>query len=251
MPFRRKPLTIAPLLIFLMNVITGDALTCPHAEYRRGQKCCPMCPPGNRVYKDCTDRNRTSCLPCTEGTFLDKPSERTECFPCANCDAGVGLKVKRLCTTTSDAVCEPLEGHYCIDPKEDGCAAAQTHRSCKPGQYISQTGTATTDTVCIDCTGETYSDGTFTSCQPHTKCESMRLQQIRPGTHSTDSECREQSSDKTIIITISVVVLLLLIGTDALICLIKKRGKQRTGRTIPMVLEQETLNGVGTPETCD
>ncbi|XP_078144289.1 tumor necrosis factor receptor superfamily member 14-like isoform X2 [Centroberyx gerrardi] len=250
MPLRRKPLTIA-LLIFLMNVFMGDALTCHRAEYRIGQECCPMCPPGNRVHKHCTEFKSTSCLPCTEGTFLDELNGRTQCFPCANCDAGVGLKVKRLCTTTSNAVCEPLEGHYCIDPKEDGCVAAQTHRSCKPGQYISQRGTATTDTVCIDCTGETYSNGTFTSCQPHTECETRSLQQIRPGTHSTDSECGEQSSDVTIIIIISVVGPLLLIVTVALICLRKKRGKQCRGRTIAMVPEQATLNGVGIQEACD
>lgn len=30
------------------------------------------------------------------------------------------------------------------------------------------TGTESTDTVCGVCTNGTYSDGTFTACQPHT-----------------------------------------------------------------------------------
>ncbi|XP_071392260.1 tumor necrosis factor receptor superfamily member 14-like isoform X2 [Centroberyx affinis] len=230
------------MTIFLMNVFIGDALICHRAEYRIKEQCCPMCPPGNRVHKHCTDFKSTSCLPCSTGTFLDKLNGRAQCFLCANCDAGVGLKVKRLCTTTSNVVCEPLDGHYCIDPKEDGCAAAQTHRSCKPGQYISQTGTATTDTVCIDCTGETYSDGTFTSCQPHTKCESMRLQQIRPGTHSTDSECGEQSSDVEKIGLVALLLpLLIVIAVITYIYLRKKKTKENTGRERPTVPEQVLL----------
>ncbi len=30
-------------------------------------------------------------------------------------------------------------------------------------------GTGSTDTVCADCTGDTYSNGSFSSCLPHTK----------------------------------------------------------------------------------
>lgn len=53
---------------------------------------------------------------------------------------GSGLKVKTSCTTTSDTVCEPLEGFYCMDFAEEGCVAAQKHTSCQPGQYVSQEG---------------------------------------------------------------------------------------------------------------
>lgn len=53
---------------------------------------------------------------------------------------GSGLKVKTSCTTKSNTVCEPLEGFYCVDFKEGGCAAAEKHTSCRPGQYISESG---------------------------------------------------------------------------------------------------------------
>ncbi|KAM7411056.1 hypothetical protein PAMA_021168 [Pampus argenteus] len=99
---------------------------------------------------------------------MNEPTGRTLCFTCANCDAGSGLKINRSCTTTSDTVCEPLDGFYCINSIEDGCVA-QKHTSCQPGQYISQKGTALTDTVCTDCSNDTFSDGTLAYCQPHTQ----------------------------------------------------------------------------------
>ncbi|KAI3357667.1 hypothetical protein L3Q82_015521, partial [Scortum barcoo] len=59
---------------------------------------------------------------------------------CPMCLPGSGLKIKTSCTSTSDTVCEPLEGFYCMDPTENGCQAAQRHKSCRPGQYISHKG---------------------------------------------------------------------------------------------------------------
>lgn len=35
--------------------------------------------------------------------------------------------------------------------------------------FIVCTGTGSTDTVCADCKADTYSDGSFSSCKPHTK----------------------------------------------------------------------------------
>uniref|UniRef100_A0A7N6B1L2 TNFR-Cys domain-containing protein n=1 Tax=Anabas testudineus TaxID=64144 RepID=A0A7N6B1L2_ANATE len=116
----------------------GETTTCNLAEYQIGNECCPMCLRGSRVRTDCTEFRSTSCLPCLEGTYMNQPSGLKQCFPCSQCDAGSGLKIKCSCTTTSDTVCEPLEGFYCVDPSDNGCRAAQKHRSCEPGQYISQ-----------------------------------------------------------------------------------------------------------------
>ncbi|XP_051251252.1 tumor necrosis factor receptor superfamily member 14-like isoform X2 [Dicentrarchus labrax] len=196
MMFGRKPLTAAPLLILVMNIFRGHALQCHPSEYQRGNECCPKCLPGSRVKTDCTEFRSTSCLSCTEGTFINQPTVRTQCYSCTVCIAGSGLKIKTSCTTTSDTVCEPLEGFYCLDSTEDGCMSAQRHTLCQPGQYISQKGTALTDTECSDCSAGTYSDGTFPSCQPHTQCESMNLL-IKAGTVSTDAQCGEQSSQPT------------------------------------------------------
>ncbi|XP_022617406.1 tumor necrosis factor receptor superfamily member 14-like [Seriola dumerili] len=229
MTSRRNPYTAASLLILMIRVFRGNTLTCHPAEYRTGNECCPMCPPGNRVKTDCTEFRSTSCLPCLEGTFVNQPTGLKQCFPCTNCDPGSGLKIKRSCTTTSDAVCEAQEGFYCTDFTKNSCVAAEKHTRCQPGQYISQTGTASKDTVCSDCRDGTFSDGTFTSCQPHTQCESENLQLIKPGTAASDAECRERSSTVMIPglitgIVIIAVVPLLVIG---IVVLVWKRRKRR------------------------
>ncbi|KAK0143411.1 Tumor necrosis factor receptor superfamily member 14 [Merluccius polli] len=167
-------------------------VNCRQREYRIGEDCCPTCPPGMYVTQHCTEFTSTSCRPCKEGTFQDNMNGRERCFSCTNCDAGLGLKVKKLCTVTSDTLCENLDGYFCIDSNRDGCVAAQRHIVCSPGQHISQRGTADKDTECLQCTNGTFSDGTSTSCQPHTKCESVGRKQIQPGSDSTDSECGEQ-----------------------------------------------------------
>ncbi|XP_033181953.1 tumor necrosis factor receptor superfamily member 14-like isoform X2 [Anabas testudineus] len=213
--------------ILMIKVFSGQTTTCNLAEYQIGNECCPMCLPGNRVKTDCTEFRSTSCLPCLEGTYMNKPTGLKQCFQCSQCDAGSGLKMKRSCTTTSDTVCEPLEGFFCVDPSDNVCGGAQKHRSCEPGQYISQKGTASTDSVCSDCSDGSFSDGTFPSCRPHTQCEAKNLQLLKPGTTSTDAECEEHSSNKTITgisVSLSVVLIVLICG----ICLVMWKKKRST-----------------------
>ncbi|CAL8261069.1 unnamed protein product [Gadus morhua 'NCC'] len=186
-------LFIIYLVLFHLNVI-GNAIAsakCRRAEYRVGGECCPTCPPGMYVSRHCTEFRSTSCASCTEGTFQDGDNGREQCFSCKHCDAGLGLKVKKSCSSTSDAVCEVLDGFFCSDSNRGGCRAAQRHTVCSPGQYIGLTGTADKDTECFHCTDGTFSDGASSSCQSHTKCDSEGLKLMTPGTDSTDSECGE------------------------------------------------------------
>ncbi|XP_008401997.1 tumor necrosis factor receptor superfamily member 5-like, partial [Poecilia reticulata] len=126
---------------------------------------------------------------------MDHPNGLKRCTPCSTCDSGAGLKVKRGCEITADTVCEPMEGFYCTDLKSGGCAAAQKHRSCEPGQFISRMGTASTDTECSECSSGSFSDGTMLSCQLHTQCDKETLELIKAGTASTDAECGGKSSN--------------------------------------------------------
>ncbi|XP_029012367.1 tumor necrosis factor receptor superfamily member 14-like [Betta splendens] len=194
MTFSGQRWTFAALLMFVMNVCRGHALTCHQAEYLIGNECCPMCLPGNRVRTDCTEFRSTSCLPCLDGTYMDHPTGLKQCFLCTICHQGSGLRTMWSCTSTSDAVCEPLDGFYCVEPASHGCYKAQKHTSCEPGQYISRNGTVSSDTECSDCSNGTFSDGSFTSCQPHTQCDSENLQLVKAGTASSDAECEEQTN---------------------------------------------------------
>ncbi|XP_061759099.1 tumor necrosis factor receptor superfamily member 5-like isoform X2 [Nerophis ophidion] len=100
-----------------------------------------------------------------------------------------GLRIKKACTRSSDAECQPLEGFFCVDIGKGSCEKAQKQTVCQPGQYIRQEGTAFSDTVCSNCSDQTFSNGISTTCQPHTNCESQNLCLIQPGTPSTDAKC--------------------------------------------------------------
>uniref|UniRef100_A0A3B3SWU3 TNFR-Cys domain-containing protein n=1 Tax=Paramormyrops kingsleyae TaxID=1676925 RepID=A0A3B3SWU3_9TELE len=178
--------------------------------------CCPMCHPGTRVYRHCKAWTSTSCAPCIGSTFNDQPSGLEVCSPCTVCD-GV-----RACTPSSDTVCGVLEGHYCINPYKGGCRAANKHTACKPGQFITQPGTEYTDTVCEDCSDNSYSDGSFTNCKPHTDCESRGLVTVKAGDQAADSECGEKN-DTALTAGISVGVIAVIIMAAATYLLYKRQ----------------------------
>uniref|UniRef100_UPI0037E80564 tumor necrosis factor receptor superfamily member 14-like n=1 Tax=Semicossyphus pulcher TaxID=241346 RepID=UPI0037E80564 len=207
--FRGTLWSAASLLMLVLNVFKGHALTCDQSEYKIGNRCCPKCPPGSRVQTDCSsESSSTSCLPCIEGTFMNQPTDSMQCFFCRDCDAGSGVRIKTSCTQTSNTVCEPLEGFYCTDSAEDSCAAARSYTSCRPGEYIRQRDTSQRVIDCSDCGGGTFSDGTFTSCQPHTQCESKLLQLLKAGTVSTDAQCGGLNTPGIIIIVTDLVLIL-------------------------------------------
>ncbi|KAL1020776.1 hypothetical protein UPYG_G00004520 [Umbra pygmaea] len=235
---RQSLILIIGLAVILTLLNIELSVACNPAEYKTGDECCPMCSPGNRVYKHCTEYTSTSCIPCVGSTYLDKPNGLTACIQCSYCDPGFGLTVKHPCTPTSDTVCKPLEGFYCTDPYKDGCKVAQKHSSCNPGQYISQKGTTSRDTVCVDCTGDSYSNGSFTSCQPHTKCENLNLEQITSGTPGSDSECESPAFPTAVVASVVVP----LIGVILVILLILRftRNQQRAGSNEPTLSPDPT-----------
>ncbi|XP_051760519.1 tumor necrosis factor receptor superfamily member 14-like isoform X1 [Ctenopharyngodon idella] len=206
---------------------------CAHAEYEIEGQCCPMCAPGNRVVWHCTDDTSTTCVPCPEFTHIDEPSSYTECFTCTVCDEGRGLRVNKACTQSSDTVCGPLEGFYCTEQNKGSCRFAVQHSECSPGQYIKQAGTGSTDTVCADCKGDTYSNGSFSSCLPHTKCEALGLTETNPGTKSSDSECGNSPTALAVII-FSVIVTLIIIFTVVftIIHIRKKKHSKHSGKFV-------------------
>ena len=51
-----------------------------------------------------------------------------------------GLKIHTSCTATTDSLCEPLDGFYCVHRIDNHCAEAQKHTQCQPGQYIKHRG---------------------------------------------------------------------------------------------------------------
>ncbi|XP_076120812.1 tumor necrosis factor receptor superfamily member 5-like isoform X2 [Alosa pseudoharengus] len=203
-----KLVIIATILLVTVSGISTLA-ACGRAEYLAGEWCCPMCGPGHYVLRHCNYHEITVCKPCTVY------------------DSTAGLRVKRACSSTSDTLCEPLESHYCTDPIKDGCRGAVEHTKCSPGQYIKQPGTSSSDTVCGDCVGDTYSDGSFTSCRPHTQCELLRLDVLRKGSTSSDTECGERKNTVAIVVSVVAGIVLICGVLVGLFILKRKRGENK------------------------
>ncbi|KAG7472794.1 hypothetical protein MATL_G00112750 [Megalops atlanticus] len=160
------------VVLFLCDITYACGVT----EYEFGEKCCSMCEPGTRVVEHCSENTNTSCAPCSGETFIDTHSNFMKCFPCAVCDPGLNLKIYEACTSTSNTVCGPLDQHFCTEQDRKGsCRKAERHTICKPGQFVKQKGTASTDTICGDCPDKAFSDGLSTYCKPHRDCKSEGL----------------------------------------------------------------------------
>ncbi|KAG1932950.1 tumor necrosis factor receptor superfamily [Pimephales promelas] len=215
---------------------------CAHAEYEIDGQCCPMCAPGNCVVWHCTDDTSTTCVPCPEFTYTDEPNGLTKCFTCAVCDARLGVRIKRSCTRSADTVCEPLEGFYCIEQNKGSCTYAVQHSECHHGQYIIQAGTAFTDTVCDDCMEGTYSNGSLTTCQPHSICESEGLKEIKPGTMSSDVECGKSVSVSIIVGVIAAIIIGVLVTAVGIKIYCKlKQKRDSNGYLLPMQESNSTV----------
>uniref|UniRef100_A0A8C9VPG9 TNFR-Cys domain-containing protein n=1 Tax=Scleropages formosus TaxID=113540 RepID=A0A8C9VPG9_SCLFO len=233
-------------MIFLLTEPCSPSSACGWAQYEIDGRCCTKCPPGHYVYRDCTTTDIPVCHPCPESTFTDKPHGRDICNPCTACNKDLGLKTVKKCTASSDTVCGALEGNYCTHPYEGGCRAAQKHTTCKPGHFIKHPGTEYNDTVCENCTENSYSNGSSTFCTPHTRCESKGLPTVKPGDSMSDSECGENRGHMIAGIVVGI-ILLLAIGGVALyksgFCP-KKNNSSKPGKTIGNPLQQSEENGI-------
>ncbi|XP_036435336.1 tumor necrosis factor receptor superfamily member 14-like [Colossoma macropomum] len=195
--------------------------SCARAEYEIDGRCCPMCAPGNHVYRHCTEDTSTACVPCYHSTFIDAPNGLTDCFSCTVCDPGRGLRENTVCTRSSNTVCEPLDGYYCTHQYSGSCILAEKHTKCTPGQYIKHRGTAFKDTECAECSDGTFSNSSLQICQPHSKCENLGLTEIKPGTRSSDAEC----GNKTPAALIAGIIVPVLIVAVAVIIFFKIKHK--------------------------
>ncbi|KAG5282745.1 hypothetical protein AALO_G00059500 [Alosa alosa] len=140
------------------------------------------------------------CLPGSCGICMGfcgpaKYEVQEECCPMC----GPGYYVYKHCTEHSSTSCAPCTASTCTDA-QSGLLSCRLCTEC-------DSSTSSSDTVCGDCGENTYSDGSFTSCRPHTQCE-PGYELIKEGTSSNDTECKKSLIG---IITATVIVTLLVI----------------------------------------
>ncbi|XP_061115172.1 tumor necrosis factor receptor superfamily member 14-like isoform X2 [Conger conger] len=231
-------------MVYLLLLFCDLSYCCGSAEYFINGECCPMCSPGEHVYRHCTEYTSTSCKPCTAGSFMAVPNGLLYCITCAVCDPGLGLKTARECSRTSDAMCGTLDQHYCTEADKKGCRLAQRHTICRPGTLIKRNGTILTNTECEECRDKTFSnESSLPFCKPHTDCQSLGLQEITAGTDTSDSVCGPRNDLVAVVVP---VVLVLVAGLSAVIGIFisrkRKKGKQNGGIEQPQDEERRMKN---------
>ncbi|XP_052572022.1 tumor necrosis factor receptor superfamily member 9 isoform X2 [Peromyscus californicus insignis] len=134
---------------------------------------------------------RDSCDKCEAGTFCKKDNPVcTSCPPstysirggqpyCNICKVCVGyFRLKKPCSSTSDAECECTEGLHCLGPK-----CARCEKDCKPGQELTEQG-------CKNCGFGTFNDQNGGgSCRLWTNCSLVGKSVLENGTKEKDVVC--------------------------------------------------------------
>ncbi|NXT45869.1 TNR14 factor, partial [Pluvianellus socialis] len=162
------------LKVFAMALVTqldrGDGSGCGPGEYPIGTECCPMCAAGLRVYRHCTARSSTTCIPCVADTYTDHPNGLERCRDCKLCDEGANLVPEVACTYTKNTVCGCQPGYFCISFGTEDCELCQRYTDCFPDSRVKERGTKTTDNVCEACPPGTFSTANMPySCAPWPK----------------------------------------------------------------------------------
>uniref|UniRef100_A0A668AKV8 Nerve growth factor receptor b n=1 Tax=Myripristis murdjan TaxID=586833 RepID=A0A668AKV8_9TELE len=160
---------------------------CPSGQYTADGECCRQCQPGEGVVEPC-GATQTVCKPCLDSeTFSENLSHTEKCQLCTHC---TGLfRMKTPCTDTNDAICVCDYGYY-MNEFSNKCERCT---KCPEGQGMLYRCDYDRDTVCEECTGDTYSDqeSSREPCLPCTLCDEAEELQIQPCNSSSDTVCKD------------------------------------------------------------
>ncbi|KAM3859670.1 nerve growth factor receptor b [Diretmus argenteus] len=160
---------------------------CYSGQYTASGECCNACNPGEGVSTPC-GATQTVCTPCRDSeTFSENSSHNETCQPCTKCE---GLhRMQTPCTDSNDAVCVCDYSYYLseITRKCERCT------KCPEGQGMLYGCEHNRDTVCEECTGDTFSDqeSSRDPCMPCTICEEGEELEIQACTAVNDTVCKD------------------------------------------------------------
>uniref|UniRef100_UPI0037E97E72 nerve growth factor receptor b n=1 Tax=Semicossyphus pulcher TaxID=241346 RepID=UPI0037E97E72 len=157
---------------------------CFSGQYMTSGECCLQCQPGEGVVKPC-GVTQTVCAPCLDSeTFSENLSHTEQCQACTVCS---GLyRMKAPCTDANDATCVCNYGYYLneISQRCEPCT------KCPEGEGMLYSCEYDHDTVCEECTGDTYSDqeSSREPCIPCTTCDESEM--LKACNSVTDTICQ-------------------------------------------------------------
>nr|XP_055050397.1 tumor necrosis factor receptor superfamily member 16 [Misgurnus anguillicaudatus] len=166
---------------------------CDSKQYTFSGECCIQCPPGEGVIKECGAK-QTECSQCLDSeTFSEVYSHTEKCQVCNEC-TGL-MRMQTPCTDSNDAVCV-CNYNYFMDSLSGQC---QPCTVCPKGQGVMMRCEYDHDTICEECTDETYSeqDSSLDPCLPCTLCEEGIEILMRACTPTEDAWCHDPSAPTT------------------------------------------------------
>nr|XP_033467931.1 nerve growth factor receptor b [Epinephelus lanceolatus] len=179
---RMNPAVIAVLLVVAGALANKE--DCLSGQYTTSGECCEQCQPGEGVIKPC-GATQTVCAPCLDSeTFSENFSHTEKCQPCTVC-TGL-LRMKAPCTDSNDATCVCNYNYY-MDELSQRCEPCT---KCPLGQGMLLSCEFDHDTVCEECTVDTYSDqeSSREPCIPCTTCDDGEM--LTPCTPISDTFCQ-------------------------------------------------------------
>ncbi|XP_042364157.1 nerve growth factor receptor b [Plectropomus leopardus] len=180
--YRMKSAFIAVLFVVVGALANKEV--CPSGQYTTSGECCEQCQPGEGVIKPCGVK-QTVCAPCLDSeTFSENFSHTEECQPCTIC-TGL-LRMKAPCTDSNDATCA-CDYNYYFNEISEQCVPCT---KCPEGHGTLFNCESDRDTVCEECTGDTYSDqeSSREPCMPCSTCDDGET--LQPCTSFSDTVCQ-------------------------------------------------------------
>uniref|UniRef100_A0A250YHV4 Tumor necrosis factor receptor superfamily member 3 n=1 Tax=Castor canadensis TaxID=51338 RepID=A0A250YHV4_CASCN len=154
--------------------------------------CCSRCPPGKYVSAECSHSQNTLCGTCPENSYNEHWNHLLFCQMCRPCDTVLGFEEVAPCTSNRKTECRCQPGTYCVFRGSE-CMHCQPLSKCPPGteaEIKDEVGEANIN--CVPCKAGHFQNTSSLSarCKPHTRCEDQGLVEAAPGTHESDTVCR-------------------------------------------------------------
>ncbi|KAJ1142079.1 hypothetical protein NDU88_008407 [Pleurodeles waltl] len=176
--------------------------------------CCTKCPKGESLVSVCTKpRHNPTCHPCGEGTYMDEPNYKEECFRCSECN--FNEVVEDACRATSNTKCQCKDGYYryqgtgecskcmeCVNRETTVNCSRENNTQCGgclPGFYEE-------NDVCLLCT------------------------ELSTGNPDVERICKlKKTKYQLLLITISAITLVIIFGGVLMYCYVRKKERALEG----------------------
>ncbi|KAL2092446.1 hypothetical protein ACEWY4_012244 [Coilia grayii] len=143
--FTAATLRLGELKESLRRNRTVRGISCKAGTYAHDGLCCVKCPAGTYVKEHCSGTlEEGTCEECDYDTYTEYENDLTKCFSCFKCPPG--QVATKLCSRTSDTVCQCKEGTFCLP--DHACEVCKKCSKCKEDEFEKKRCTSTSNTTC-------------------------------------------------------------------------------------------------------